>query len=202
VSAAIPVIDNASGLAGTGQKFNHSGRIMIAFASKLLLLTSTCFVLLQGAQAVTLPFYDGFAYTNNTGLGVTGSGSETIWTIGNSPSAASPLNTNAAALSYSGLPTATGIGVYMRYPGGSGKERGIDTSSYPMTGAGEALYASFLLNVRSYPASNCPVAYFDDNGSGSGSFQGVGMLPDGRLTLHRNATVTAPVGSIAVGMSL
>ena len=53
--------------------------------------------------AVSLPYYDAFTYTNHA-LGADGTVTETIWNIGNSPSAASPLVTNAAALSYPGLP--------------------------------------------------------------------------------------------------
>jgi autotransporter-associated beta strand protein len=153
-------------------------------------------------RAVTLPFYDGFAYTDNTPLGAVGSGGETVWTIGNSVSGTTPLTTSAATLTYTGLPVAMGFGVQLDNPGASSKERGVDTVSYSMTGAGETLYASFLLNVQSYPASNCPVAYYDDNAGASGSFQGIGMLPDGRLTLHRNAAVTAPGGTNASALSL
>jgi autotransporter-associated beta strand protein len=171
-----------------------------AFGKLLLLTLSLLFM--QSAKAATLPFYDGFAYTDNTGLGTVGSGSEAVWTIGNSASATSPFITSAASLSYPGLPTTTGLGILLDHPGGSSKERGVDTISFPMTGAGETLYASFLINVQSYPASNCPVAYFDDNGSASGSFQGVGMLPDGKLTLHRNAAATAPAGTTAAALNL
>ena len=168
---------------------------------RLLLLMLTGHLLSQSGHAVTLPFYDGFAYTN-LALGMDDSGTETIWSEGNSPSVASPLVTNVAALSYVGLPAATGHGIYLRYPGSSSKESGVDTASYPMTGAGQTLYASFLLNLQSYPTDNCPLAYFDDNASPSGSFQGVGIMTDGRLTLHRNAGIGSPGGIGPVALNL
>lgn len=168
-------------------------RIMLVVVSLLMPLA---------VQAVTLPYTNGFNYANGVFLGVVGSGTETDWSIGNSPNSSSPAVTNTATLTYSGLPDLGGLGVLLDYPGTSAKERGVDTASFAMTGAGETLYASFLLNVQSYPASNCPVAYYDDNGSPSGSFQGIGMLPDGRLTLHRNAAVTAPGGTNASALNL
>lgn len=168
---------------------------------RLSLLMCVGLVLLPTSQAVTLPFYDGFAYTN-LALGMDDSGTETIWSEGNSPSVASPVVTNVAALSYAGLSPATGHGIYLRHPGGSSKESGVDTASYPMTGAGQTLYASFLLNLKSYPTDNCPLAYFDDNASPSGSFQGVGIMTDGRLTLHRNAGINSPGGISSSALNL
>jgi hypothetical protein len=168
---------------------------------RLLLLMFVGHFLLQTSQSVTLPFYDGFVYTNMA-LGLDDSGTETIWSEGNSPSVASPVVTNVAALSYAGLPEATGHGIYLRYPGGTSKESGVDTASYPMTGAGQTLYASFLLNLQSYPTDNCPLAYFDDNASPSGSFQGVGISSDGRLTLHRNAGINSPGGTSTIALNL
>lgn len=175
---------------------------MKSFRVSALMLLFGSGVLLQNAAAVTLPFYDGLAYTNGTALGDDGSGSEAVWSIGNSPSVDSPVITNTASLSYPGLPDSGGIGVQVRNPGGSNKESGVDTASHPMTGLGQRLYASFLLNLQSYPSANCPVAYFDDNGSPSDSFQGLGLLPDGRLTLHRNAGISAPGGTNATALSL
>ncbi len=166
---------------------------MKTFRFRLLLLMYGVQMLLPTSQAVTLPFYDGFAYPN-LALGMDGSGTENIWSEGNSPSVASPVVTNVAALSYAGLSLATGHGIYLRPPGGSSKESGVDTASYPMTGAGQTLYASFLLNLQAHPTDNCPLAYFDDNASPSGSFQGVGIMTDGRLTLHRNAGINSPGG--------
>ena len=150
--------------------------------------------------AVSLPYYDAFTYTNHA-LGSDDTVTETIWDIGNSPSAASPLVTNAAALTYPGL-TVAGSGVYLRHPGSSSKECGVDTASFPMTGAGQTLYASFLLRVQALPPGACPLAYFDDNASPSGSFQGVGLLPDGRLTLHRNSGISAPGGTTTLALNL
>jgi hypothetical protein len=173
---------------------------LFRFGSFIQLLAMNLSV--SSALAVTLPYYDGLAYTNGTSLGNDGSGSENTWTLGNSPSVDSPLITNAAALSYPGLPDTGGIGVQVRNPGGSNKESGVDTASLPMTGAGQTFYASFLLNLKSYPSANCPIAYFDDNGSPSDSFQGLGLLPDGRLTLHRNAGVGAPGATNAMALAL
>jgi autotransporter-associated beta strand protein len=184
----------------TPQNPHGATRSALRIALFKLLMLFAGLSLLPAVQAVTLPFYDGFAYTDNTTLGAASSGSETVWTIGNSVSGTSPLTTSAATLTHPGLQTATGYGVQLDYPGASAKERGVDTDSYSVTNT--TLYASFLLNVQSYPASNCPVAYFDDNAGASGSFQGVGMLPDGRLTLHRNAAITAPGGTNASALSL
>jgi hypothetical protein len=186
----------------TPQNPHGATRSALRIALFKLLMLSAGLSLLPAVQAVTLPFYDGFNYNDGLALGVVGSSSTNDWTVGNSPNASSPLVTSAAGLTYAGLPVATGLGVQLDYPGTSAKERGVDTLSYSMTGANETLYASFLLNVQSYPASNCPVAYYDENASASGSFQGVGMLPDGRLTLHRNAGITAPGGTNAAALSL
>lgn len=167
---------------------------------RLLLVLVLTPLLTQTGSAVTLPYYDGFAYTNHA-LGSDDTITETIWNLGNSPSVASPLVTNTAPLIYPGLPT-TGNGVWLRNPGDTSKECGVDTASFPMSGAGQKLYASFLLNLQAYPAAACPLAYFDDNASPSGSFQGVGLLPDGRLTLHRNAGINSPGGTTTLALGL
>jgi autotransporter-associated beta strand protein len=169
---------------------------------KFLLCAASVLALQSASAVVTLPFYDGFSYSEGTALGAVGSGSETVWDKGNSVGATSPYVTSGAALNFAGLPAATGLGVLLDYPGTSAKERGVDTATYTMTGVGETLYFSFLLNVQSYPSSNCPVAYFDDNASASASIQGVGLLPDGKLTLHRNAAITAPGGTTTSALNL
>lgn len=153
-----------------------------------------------GQAAVTLPFYEGFAYTNGARLGSAGSG-DTIWTIGNSVGNGTPTNSTLASLSYAGLPASSGNGVVL-FPAGVNKERGVDTDSFPMTGNNATLYASFLINVQSYGTNNSPIAYFDDNGSASASLQGVAIQSDGKLSLYRNAVNSAPGGTTTTALSL
>ena len=166
-----------------------------------VILIAGCFAT-TGTAAVTLPFYDGFAYTATNGgrLGAPGNG-DAVWTIGNSVGTGTPTNSILASLSYTGLPASTGIGL-MLYPAGANKERGVDTASFPMTGIGETLYASFLINVQSFGTNNSPIAYFDDNGSASASIQGLAIQSDGKLSLYRNAVNTAPGGTTTNLLSL
>ena len=111
----------------------------------------TLLVLVHSAQAqFTFPVYEPFSeYPNNESLGTSGS-SGNYWEVGNSASS-SQVIANTAALSYIGLaPDTAATPLGLQGPTGVGRTR---EATFTAQTSG-TIYASVLINLRSYPTGN------------------------------------------------
>jgi hypothetical protein len=100
--------------------------------------------------------FSTFAYANGTQLSKnTGNG----WTLGNSPGTGSPVITNLAALTFSGLTTSNGsYGVLMSGSPSSGRVAGELFTAQTLGSANPTIYCSILLNVQAAPTANRLIA--------------------------------------------
>ena len=144
----------------------------------------------QSAHAqFTFPVYEPFAYTQGEQLGVAGS-SATNWTAGNSLSISQIITTNAA-LSYIGLlPDGNATPMGLSGPTGVGRTR---IAPFTAQTAG-TVYASALINLKSYPSGNRAIFGMSSANSGtpspSSGSPSVWVNSAGQLLLGKNNATT------------
>ncbi|HTL72239.1 MAG TPA: hypothetical protein VL863_02960 [bacterium] len=135
------------------------------------LLLVACFAGWQQARA-TLFFTDQFNYPDNVNLGAT-TGPWNTTTAGTGDNSTQlKVTTASAQTSPSGYFTAAYNGVVVA-PAGSNKKNAAlfnGATGVPAV-AGNVVYASFLLNVRTLPSANMRVAYMHNGSSSSGTME-------------------------------
>lgn len=145
---------------------------MTSYRTKALLVSLLSFALRwQNAQA-TLFFTDQFNYTAGANLGVTTGGGGAVWILSGGDVSQIAISGNAALSAPNGFSAAGGLGVAVS-PTGSRKATGV-----PFNGAtgipvadGNVVYASFLLDVRTLPATNLRVAYMHNGAASSAGIE-------------------------------
>ncbi|MCX7722466.1 MAG: immunoglobulin domain-containing protein, partial [Verrucomicrobiae bacterium] len=128
-----------------------------------------CGLVAINAVRAALLLEEHFSYPDGN-LGAAGIG-DTVWTAGDSPSAALRVS-STAALSYPGLMGATGSGII--YSGTTFKKR---SAPFPAQSNG-TVYVSFLLNVQTPPSSTKLFAWLHNAGGGTSS-PGLGLFLNG-----------------------
>ncbi len=154
---------------------------------KILVISLSGFAPINFVQAALL-FEDHFSYPDGN-LGSSGVG-DTVWTAGDSPSAALRVS-GSAALLYSGLANATGSGVI--FSGTTFKKR-----SAPFTPQSSgSVYVSLLLNIQTVPSGTKLFAWLHNAGGGTSS-PGLGLFLNGyELGIAKSAS--NPTASTNIG---
>jgi len=153
------------------------------------LLSGLCgWVVAAGTSCAALLLEDHFDYPDGN-LGATGIG-DTVWTSGDSPSAAIRVS-NAAALDYAGLANARGSGVV--FSGTTFKKR---SAPFPAQSNG-TVYCSFLLNVQ-VPAGGTKLFLWLHNAGGGTSSPGLGLFLNG-YELGLAKYTSSPMASTNIG---
>ena len=145
-------------------------------------------LLLQSAYAqVTLPFYDGFNYTEGSSLNV----NNPPWAFGGASGGGAPTVTAAAELSYSGLAASSGLGVSVGTTTSGTRTRGVNFT----TDSSGTLYASFLLDVTTAPTGNRDLAFLtsDSTASANGNINGIFLNSSMQLGLSKVSSTTPGV---------
>lgn len=130
-----------------------------ALLGQLILATTLMFATVS-TQAVSLPFYDGFDYSEGNLNAV----ATPTWAAGNGSSTFEIAVSNAAALTAPpGYPAANGKGV-RRAPSASARRSVLTIDSFTPSDGAE-VYVSFLLNVQTAPASAQCILQLDTSSS-------------------------------------
>jgi pectate lyase len=155
-------------------------------------------LLVQNARA-TLFFTDQFNYTDGANLGAVTGGGGTTWNLASSDVSQIKVSTAATLSSPSGFAAASGLGVAVT-PTGSRKATGVPfngDTGLPV-GDGNVVYASFLLNVQTLPASgNLRVAYLHNSAASQGGIEIV-VSSTGQVGIQKKGSGTAFVSGTPV----
>ena len=180
----------ASSLYSPAMKFVSAGRCFVAGIVVLLASFSS--------QA-TWYFTDQFNYTDGANLGSTSGGGGATWSVASGDVSQIKVSTVATQTSPGSYAAAGGLGVAVT-PTGSRKQTGV-----PFNGAtgipvadGNVVYASFLLNVQTLPASgNIRVAYLH-NGAASQAGIEVVVSSTGQVGIQKKGSGTTFVSGTPV----
>lgn len=164
-------------------------------ATALRRLAALCLGLSLSAPggAVPLPYHDSFAYAEGR-LNDVGA---PVWFAGSTGTELSVAS--AAALSApEGSPAASGHGL-RRAPSGTARRSVLQYTSVPAV-EGNTMYASFLLNVQSPPASAQLIGFLDNNSSSQGAPQ-AGVFLDAGPRLGIGKKSSAPAFTMATNLA-
>jgi signal transduction histidine kinase len=175
---------------------------------RALLPTLISILLWHNAQA-TLFFADHFDYPAGANLGSTNGGGGMTWTLPEGDVSQIQVAAASALAAPGGYAAAAGLGVAVT-PTGTRKATGAPfngTAGVPVAD-GNAIYASFLLNVQTLPASgNLRVAYMHDAAAAHGGIEvmvsrtgQVGIQKKGSGTTFVSGTPVASPGTHLVVM--
>ncbi len=164
-------------------KFSRTSGLLAAFAG---LFASTA------SAQLSLPWTESFSYPSGQRLGVTGTESAAVWTIGSTGSSADCVTIqDSAALSYTGLEFAAGSRGALIGTTTSTRNKG---ARFTTTSAGK-LYNSFLLNVQTMPSSGDRIFACLSTSTGGSTSMGnpsatVWLSSSGQLKISKASTQT------------
>ena len=144
-------------------------------------------LLLQTAWAAvqSLPYEDHFAYSEGN-LYTVAAG---IWDEGGGTGVEIMVTNPAALTAPPGFPAASGKGVRLA-PSGSARRNVMQFTSVTNTD-GNAVYASFLVNVQTPPSAAKLIAYFE-NGNSSQSSPQLGVFVDNNANIGVGKKASSP----------
>ena len=168
------------------------GKLSGAFALAGLLLAQSS----PAALLVT----DHFNYTDNEGLGLGSSAAN--WTAGSGTGTGAWTNRASAALSYAGLPAASGIGVKDEVLPTSNRDRGVAFAAQTIDASNPSVYCSFLMRVDVNPGGNKEVAYLRSDTAAGGPVVGIWLDSNNHLGVSKGTSSVGRIGFTTGSVSL